>query len=66
VTVDAGGGSFDIPIPSLIGAIVIKARVVGNVQKRKTREKHERDLARLLALVEDPIAMLGWIRQSLR
>lgn len=57
VTIDAGDGPFDLPVPSLVGAILIKARVVGNVQNKKTRSKHERDLARLLALVPDPLAM---------
>lgn len=56
VTIDAGDGPFDLPIPSLIGAIIIKARVVGNVQRKKSQGKHERDLARLLALVADPVA----------
>jgi hypothetical protein len=57
VTIDAGDGPFELPVPSLVGAIVIKARVVGSVQNRYTRTKHERDLARLLAVVEDPVAM---------
>lgn len=55
VTVDAGEGQFDLPVPSLIGAIVIKARVVASTQGRKSQPKHARDLARLLALVRDPI-----------
>jgi hypothetical protein len=50
-----GDGPFDLPVPSLIAAIVIKARVVGNTQGRKSQPKHERDLARLLALVRDPL-----------
>ncbi len=56
VTLDAGDGPFEVPLPSLVGAIVIKARVAGNVQNRLSRPKHERDLARLLALVKDPKA----------
>jgi hypothetical protein len=56
VTLDAGDGPFDLPVPSLVGAFVIKARVVGNVQRKEVRAKHERDLARLLALVADPVA----------
>jgi hypothetical protein len=54
--IDAGNGSFEIPVPSLIGAIVIKARVVGNAHLPDARAKHERDLARLLSLLTDPIA----------
>jgi len=55
VTVDVGDGLFEMPVPSLLGAIIIKARVVGSVQGAQSQGKHERDLARLLALVEDPI-----------
>lgn len=54
VRVDAGEGAFDLPVPTLPGAIVIKARVVGNAAGQASLPKHERDLARLLALVEDP------------
>jgi hypothetical protein len=56
VRVDAGDGAFDLPIPTLAGAIVIKAQVVENAAGRASLPKHERDLARLLALVEDPDA----------
>ena len=52
VRVDAGEGPFSLPLPSLAGALVIKARAATNA--RTTREKHERDLARLLALVAEP------------
>lgn len=54
--IDAGDGPIEIPLPTLIGAIVIKARVVGNTTGKSSHGKHERDLARLLALVRDPIA----------
>lgn len=54
VRVDTGDGAFDLPVPSLTGAIVIKARVVESAAGRASLPKHERDLARLLALVEDP------------
>jgi hypothetical protein len=57
VVIDAGDGRFSLPVPSLVGAIVIKARVVGNTQGRDSQPKHERDLARLLALVQDPVEM---------
>lgn len=56
VTVDAGHGPFELPCSSLTGALVIKARVAENVQGRRSQDKHERDLARLLALVPDPLA----------
>ena len=51
VEVDSGEGPFRIRIPTLAGAIVIKGRVAAVAQDG--REKHERDLARLLALVPD-------------
>lgn len=52
VDVDAGDGLFELPIPSLVGAIIIKARVASTAQTGAG--KHLRDLARLLALVQDP------------
>jgi len=55
ITVDAGEGPFELPVPSLIAAIVIKTQVVDSVGSRASRAKHERDLARLLALVTDPV-----------
>ncbi len=55
VTIDAGSGAFDVPIPSLAGAMVMKARVVASASA--TRVKHRRDLARLLVLVADPAGM---------
>ncbi len=58
VVVDAGDGVFTLPIPTLTGAIVIKARVAGAARQP---DKHRRDLARLLALVQDP----GAIRREL-
>ena len=56
LVVDAGDGPFEIPIPSLLGAIVMKARVAGDIQNPVIVAKHERDLARLLALVANPVA----------
>jgi hypothetical protein len=49
VAVEADGETFSAPIPSLLGALVIKARVAAS----SGLEKHRRDLARLLALVGD-------------
>ena len=50
--VDAGFGRFDVPLPNLVGAIIIKARAAA--MAIVDRDKHERDLARLLTLVTDP------------
>jgi hypothetical protein len=55
VEIDTGDGPFQIPIPTLAGAIVIKGRVAEVAQQG--REKHERDLARLLTLVPDVVAV---------
>jgi hypothetical protein len=66
VTVDAGDGPFDLPVPSLLGSIIIKARVVTNVQGKASQPKHERDLARLLALVDDPVAMRSGLNRKER
>jgi len=54
VDVDAGDGVFELPVPSLVGAIIIKARVAATTQTGA--DKHLRDLARLLALVQEPKA----------
>lgn len=53
VVVDVAGESFSIPVPSLLGAIIIKARVCAS----SMLPKHRRDLARLLALIDDVEAM---------
>ena len=53
VVVDVAGESFSVPVPSLLGAIIIKARVCAS----STLPKHRRDLVRLLALVDDVGAM---------
>jgi len=52
LVVDAGDGPFDLAVPSLAGALQIKTRAATSAAR--TREKHLRDLARLLALVPDP------------
>lgn len=57
VMIDPGTGSFSLPVPSLAGAIVAKARAATKVADDRSRAKHERDLARLLVLVPDPLAV---------
>lgn len=64
VLVDDGEGAFAVPVPSLVGAIVIKARVSGVARGNDSRGKHERDLARLLTLVDDPYAMSEELSRS--
>lgn len=55
VDVDSGDGPFRIRVPTLAGAIVLKSRVAAVAQDG--RSKHERDLARLLALVPDVVSI---------
>ena len=59
VRIDAGESPLALPLPSLLGAIIMKARVVSNTAGRKSQPKHQRDLARLLALIPDPVALHG-------
>ena len=73
VTVEVGGGTFalersgplevrtgnrtgEVPRPDLAGAVLIKAVAVKRDRKRGP-ERHLRDLAFLLSLVEDPLAL---------
>jgi hypothetical protein len=54
VTIAVAGQRFAVPVPpELLGALDIKARVSAS----STHEKHRRDLARLLAVVNDIEAM---------
>ena len=55
VEVNSGDGPFRLRVPTLAGAIVLKSRVA--TVARDGREKHERDLARLLALVPDVVSL---------
>ncbi len=56
VWVSAAGRSGEVPRPDLAGAILIKA-VAATRDTRRGPERHLNDLAFLLSLVEDPIAM---------
>ena len=56
VSVSAAGRSGEIPRPDLAGAILIKA-VAATRDTRRGPERHLNDLAFLLSLVADPIAM---------
>lgn len=49
VAVETDGETFSVPIPTLLGAIIIKARASASSKQ----PKHPRDLARLFALVDD-------------
>lgn len=51
----AGGEPVDVRRPNLLGAILIKARIVA--KKRRKFESDRQDLIRLLGFVEDPRAV---------
>jgi hypothetical protein len=55
LTVSVDVTPFVVPVPDLAGAIIIKARAGTSATTSAT--KHERDLARLLALVDHPYEM---------
>jgi excisionase family DNA binding protein len=54
-TLSIGPDTFEVPLPDLAGALVIKARAATSAIASKP--KHVRDLARLLVLVERPYVM---------
>lgn len=68
VPVRLDGREFELPCPSVLGAILIKARAVGVADDP---DKHRRDLALLLAAVDDPRSLReelraterGWLRR---
>ena len=55
--IDAGEGAMDLPVPDLLGAVVVKAAALESVADREEQAKHRRDLVRLLRLVADPFAL---------
>ena len=57
------GGLIELPCPSLLGGILIKTRAVDVADDP---EKHRRDLALLLAGVDDPRSLRDELRQSER
>jgi hypothetical protein len=57
-----GAEPVEIRRPSLLGAILIKARVV--VKRRDKFESDRQDLIRLLSFVEDPRAMAKGLKKS--
>lgn len=63
VTVSVDGKEFELRRPTLLGAILIKARsIMGHADPESQRE----DLLRLLSLVEDPRAMAAELKTSER
>lgn len=63
VTVVVGRQSFEVRRPSLLGAILIKAR---SLMVHSDPDAQREDLLRLLALVDDPRATAGELRKTER
>lgn len=57
------GREVELPCPSVLGAILIKARAVGVAEDP---DKHRRDLALLLAAVDDPRSVRDELRKTER
>jgi hypothetical protein len=63
VTVTVAGRSFELNRPTLLGAVLIKAR---SLMVHADPESQREDLLRLLALIEDPREMAADLRKSER
>ncbi|WCB92446.1 hypothetical protein DSM104299_01142 [Baekduia alba] len=63
VTVSVGGREFSLRRPTLLGAILIKAR---SLMTHADPEAQREDLLRLLAMVEDPRALAADLRTTER
>lgn len=63
VTVTVEGGSFELPRPTLLGAVLIKAR---SLMVHSDPETQREDLLRLLALIEDPRQTAADLRKTER
>jgi len=63
VTVTANGRSFELRRPTLLGAVLIKAR---SLMVHRDWETQREDLLALLAIIEDPRQMATELRQSER
>jgi len=55
VRIDTEAGPASIPLPDLVGAIVIKARAA--TSDTRDRDRHHTDIAQLAAIVDDPIEL---------
>jgi hypothetical protein len=63
VTVSVSGKEFELRRPTLLGAILIKAR---SLTRHSDPVSQREDVSRLLALVEDPRAMAAEIKTTER
>jgi predicted nucleotidyltransferase len=55
VHIDTEAGPASIPLPDLVGAIVIKARAAAS--DTRDRNRHHTDIAQLAGIIDDPIEM---------
>jgi predicted nucleotidyltransferase len=55
VHIDTEAGPASIPLPDLVGAIVIKARAA--TSDTRDRDRHHTDIAQLAAIIADPIEL---------
>ncbi len=57
VQIETEFGRGHIPLPDLVGALVLKARAA--IADTRDRERHLTDLAQLASIINDPIGLIG-------
>ncbi len=62
ITVTNGGRTSDVPVPSVLGSLILKAAAY-QVDSRG-RERHAADAAFLVSLITDPLDLAGQLKGS--
>jgi len=62
ITVTKGGHTTDVPVPSVLGSLILKAAAY-QVDSRE-RERHAADAAFLVSLISDPLDLAGQLKGS--
>ena len=62
VVIESDGGTIELTVPDLLGALVLKA--AGHMADRRDRERHLRDAALLASLITDHRRELGRLQGS--
>ena len=62
ITVTKGGHTSDVPVPSVLGSLILKAAAY-QVDSRE-RERHAADAAFLVSLITDPLDLAGQLKGS--
>jgi predicted nucleotidyltransferase len=57
VQIETEFGRGHVPLPDLVGALVLKARAA--IADTRDRERHLTDLAQLASIINDPIGLIG-------